>query len=202
MNLDKQIILASKSQRRIDLLKGLNIPFTTMPSSYEEPDFRTTQLSAAEYTVNNATEKARDVARNVSGALVIGMDTIVEYNGNLYGKPSTRDEAEQMVKHLNATTHQVVTGLCLIDVDHEAEVSATESTKVTFEEMSQNEIQAYLDCCAWDQYAGGYAAQGLASLFIKKIEGDFFNVVGLPIYRFGHLMKEIGMPVIDLLKQK
>lgn len=197
----KTLILASKSPRRREILDSLNIPYTAKESNFDEPDFRTTKMNAEEFVIYNATEKAREVAANESNALVIGMDTIVEYNDTLFGKPKNHNEALETIKFLNGTTHQVITGICIIDADGEVEVSTVESTLVTFSEMSQNEIEDYLICSAWDNYAGGYAIQGLGSLFIEKIEGDYFNVVGFPIYKFGLLMKEMGIPVLDLIKQ-
>jgi septum formation protein len=196
---NKNIILASKSERRINLLKDLKVPFKAIESPFKEPDFETTDMSPAEYAINNAKQKAAEVAKKASNAFIIGMDTIGEYNGRVLGKPKDRSHAKDMIKYLNGTTHNVITGICIKDADSEHEVTAAEITHVTFAQMSNNDIELYLDLGAWKDMAAGYAIQGIGSLFVEKIEGDYFNVVGFPIYRFSHLMKEIGMPLLEIM---
>lgn len=196
---NKQIILASKSKRRIDILNELKVPFKSMPSDINEPAFDEMDMSAKEYAIHCATLKARDIAKKATKSLVIGMDTIGEYDGHIFGKPKDREHARQMIKILQGTTHQVITGICIIDADSEDTFTASEVTKVTFASMSDNDINKYLDAADWSDVAAGYAIQGVGALFIKKIEGDYFNVVGFPIFRFNHLMKQMGMPVLELI---
>lgn len=195
----KEIILASRSKRRIDLLKSLKIPFKALPSNFKEPPFEEGEMTPQQYAIHCATQKARDIAQHASKAIVIGMDTIGVYEGRVLGKPVDKEHAKDMIKYLSGTTHQVITGICIRDADSEVEVTAAEITKVTFTEMSDNEIDAYTKLGVWEDVAAGYAIQGIGSLFVEKIEGDYFNVVGFPVFRFAHLMKQIGMPLLELM---
>lgn len=195
----KKIILASESPRRIEIMKDLKIPFETKPSKCTELKFEETDLSPAQFALMNAQRKAEDIAKNEKNALVIGMDTVGEYNGRIFEKPRDLEHAREMISTLNGTTHNVMTGICIIDADSEDKVSATEITKVKFTQMSGNEIQSYLDRGDWEGLACGYGIQGLGSLFIESIEGDYFNVVGFPVFRFYHLMKEIGVNILELM---
>ncbi|MBU1446508.1 septum formation protein Maf [Patescibacteria group bacterium] len=194
----KTIVLASASSRRISLLQGLNVDFEVVPSSFDEPPFDETKMTPKEYAIYNATEKARDVAAKFhdKNSIIIGMDTVGEYEGRVLGKPEDLNHAREMINFLNGTTHQVITGICLIDNASGKEIQTFESTKVTFTKMSDKEIEKYLEIGAWQGVAAGYAIQGVGSLFIEKIEGDYFNVVGFPIFRFAQAMKEIGVPII------
>ena len=100
-------------------------------------------MSPAEYAIHNAQQKATTVAEQVSNAFVIGMDTIGEYNGKVLGKPKDRSHAKDMIKYLNGTTHNVITGICIRDADSEHKVTAAEITHVTFALMSDNDIEKY-----------------------------------------------------------
>lgn len=199
---DKTIVLASASPRRMALLQGLNVNFEVMPSGFDEPPFDEGQMTPKEYAIYNATQKARDVAvkfqhENPENAvIVIGMDTIGEHEGQVLGKPKDRTHAREMINFLNGTTHQVITGVCIIDIASGKEIQTYESTKVTFTKMLDEDIEKYLDTDGWKGVAAGYAIQGIGSLFIEKIEGDYFNVVGFPIFRFAQTMKAIGYPII------
>lgn len=195
----KKIILASGSERRKTLFKSLQIPFEVMPSTFEELDINNTDLSAHEFAAHNAAEKARDVARKVENAIVIGMDTIVSFENKIIGKPEDITHAREILELLSGQEHSVITGVCIIDADDQIEVAGNEETKVTFDSMSTNEIDRYLELGEWEGKAGAFAIQGIGALFIQEIKGDYFNVVGFPIYRFSELMKEFGTPILDLI---
>ena len=196
---DKDIILASRSKRRIQLLEELKIPFKSVPSTCVELSFDEVKLNPIEFALKNAQRKAEDVARKSKNAFVIGMDTIGEYEGRVFEKPKDREHAKQMIKTLNGTTHNVITGVCVADSDSDEIVTAAEVTKVTFSQLSDNEIEAYLDLGEWRGLACGYGIQGIGALFIEKVEGDYFNVVGFPIHRFYHLMKEVGVNLLEVM---
>lgn len=200
MQHNKKIILASQSPRRIEILKDLKIPFNSKPSRCRELQFEESKMSPIEFAISNAERKAQDIAGDESNALIIGMDTIGEYQNRIFEKPKDRDHAKSMIKLLNGTTHNVITGICIIDADSEDKVTAAEVTKVTFTDMSDNEIEKYLDKGEWDGLACGYGIQGLGALFIEKIEGDYFNVVGFPVFRFYHLMKQIGVNPLEIMQ--
>ena len=196
----KKIILASESPRRIEILKDLRIPFESKPSRCRELNFEDSNMTPTEFAIANAERKAKDIAQNESNALIIGMDTIGEYQNQVFEKPKDRTHAKTMINKLNATTHNVITGICIVDADSEDKVTAAELTKVTFTDMSENEIEAYLDKGDWEGLACGYGIQGLGSLFIERIDGDYFNVVGFPVFRFYRLMKQIGLNPLEIMR--
>lgn len=189
-----QIILASKSPRRKDLLDELGISFKIHPSSYaEDVEYETPQRTA----LMHAVMKARDIAQHYQDAIVIGVDTIGVYQNKLIGKPKNRQEAKEMLEFLNNSTHKVVSGLCVIDTDQNKEYSDTVTTEITFTKMSKEEIELYLASGEGDDKAASYAIQGLGSLFVKEIKGDYFNVVGLPMHTLQHLFKKLGKNLLD-----
>lgn len=196
----KKIILASESPRRIEILNDLKIPFESKPSQCRELKFEESNMTPTEFAIANAERKAKDLAENETNALIIGMDTIGEYENRIFEKPKDRDHARTMINTLNNTTHNVITGICIVDADSEDKVTAAETTEVTFTSMSDNEIEAYLDKGDWDGLACGYGIQGLGALFIEKIEGDYFNVVGFPVFRFYYLMKQIGVNLLEIMQ--
>ncbi|MCD6109735.1 septum formation protein Maf [bacterium] len=191
------IILASKSKRRIQLLKGLNISFKAVPSGYKEISFEKSKKTPAEFALFNARKKVESVRSKTENAIIIGMDTIGEYNGMVFEKPKDRKHAGHMIRTLSGTTHNVITGICIMDADSGESVKGTEITKVTFASLSDNEVEAYLDFGEWQGLACGYGIQGIGALFIEKVEGDYFNVVGFPIHRFYYLMKEMGVNLLE-----
>lgn len=195
----KNIVLASKSSRRIEILKDLKVKFKSFASDVEEPRFEDSDMSPGDYALHCACLKAREVADKVNESLVVGMDTVGEYEGSVFGKPRDRKHAKEMIKVLEGTTHKVITGICVVDSDSKKSFKAIEVTKVTFTRMSDDDIEKYLDVADWHDVAAGYAIQGIGSLFIEKIEGDYFNVVGFPIFRFNHLMKQLGQPVLEFI---
>jgi septum formation protein len=134
---------------------------------------------AEDVALENARRKARVVADQRPGELVLGVDTVVALGGRLYGKPADRAEAEATLRSLAGTDHRVVSGLCLIQSDRERRASAT--TVVTFTPVDETILTWYLDCEEWRGRAGGYAIQGRGAVLVDSIQGDFLNVVGLPV---------------------
>lgn len=189
-----QIVLASGSPRRKELLKMLGIDdFVVMPACGEEkppegagPGETVTALSEA---------KAREVAGKVSGeSLVIAADTIVWLEGRILGKPKSDENAAEMLRSLSGRTHEVYTGVTVIK--NGTVCSEYEVTSVCFRDISEEEIASYVKTGEPSDKAGAYAAQGLASLFVKKIDGDFFNVMGLPVCRLGEMLKKQGVRIL------
>jgi len=139
--------------------------------------------------------KAREVAAE-SGKedVIIGADTIVWLDGRVLGKPHSRAEAREMLRSLSGRTHEVYTGVTVIRGGRE--LCGTERSRVHFRHLDEREIEAYLDSGEPMDKAGAYGAQGLASLFVSGIEGDFFNVMGLPLCRLGQMLKEQGVELL------
>ncbi|MCM3413124.1 Maf family protein [Metabacillus litoralis] len=175
----KNLILASASPRRKELLELLQLPFEVIASEVEEVVDET--LSPAEIVQSLAEQKATSVAENVSNAFVIGSDTLVVYEGKMLGKPKDFSEAVQMLKMLSGKTHEVYTGVCLINNDDVR--SFYEKTSVTFYSLTDKEIDEYVQTGEPMDKAGAYGIQGYGSLLVKEIHGDYYSVVGLPIAR-------------------
>ena len=183
----KQIVLASASPRRKEILEAVGIKFEVMTSGVEEN--MNHRLSPPEIAKELAYLKAKDISNQLDGDyIVVGADTIVEYNGIL-GKPKNKEEAYHMIKLLSGQVHRVITGFAVIDCKAKKEFSDYESTNVYFRHISDEEIKKYIETGEPMDKAGAYGIQGKASLFVSKIEGDYFNVVGLPIFKLGVVLQ-------------
>ena len=186
----KQIVLASQSPRRRELLEQLGLEFTIQPSTVEE---KVTSEDPVEVVRELSRQKAQDVADQMEkehpghDMVVLGADTIVVYKGRILGKPADRDDAEKMLHMLQGNTHRVYTGVTLIGKGKS--VTFAEETKVTMYPVSHEEITWYIETKEPDDKAGSYAVQGLGARFIQKIEGDYNNVVGLPAGRIYQILR-------------
>ena len=190
----RQIILASRSIRRKELLKDLGLKFKIHPSEFDESI--DPKMRPLEFARRNARGKARDVAPNYPKAIIIGADTIGAYEGHILGKPNCPEDARRMLRTLSDTRHQVLTGLCVIDNLQQKEITVVEKTWVTFDKMSEEQINRYLETGEFFDKAAAFAIQGLGGLFIKKIEGCYFNVVGLPVFRLRKMFEQLGLKII------
>lgn len=184
---NKRIILASGSPRRKELLTMIFERFDVLVADCEEivtgqaPEETVKELSA---------QKALAVASGVQikeAAVIIGADTVVSAEGKILGKPKDREEARRMIRMLGGKTHKVCTGVTLIETDHEGspcrQKSFAETTSVRVAELSAEEIEAYIQTEEPYDKAGGYGIQGLFGRYVEGIEGDYNNVVGLPVHR-------------------
>lgn len=179
------LILASSSPRRKELLQLLQIPFQSMNANVNE-DFPK-QMKADEVVKELAFRKASAIARTHSDHWVIGSDTIVVLNDTILGKPLDRNDAKRMLTELSGQTHEVYTGVAILFKKNSTVF--LEKTKVTFWELSEEDIEQYLDSGEPFDKAGSYGIQGYGSLFVKQIEGDYFSVVGLPVSRLARELK-------------
>jgi septum formation protein len=169
-----RLTLASTSPQRRDILEQLRIPFEVVAPAYVEDD--PPGREPAELVRRHAEGKARSV--HGAGRLTLGVDTEVVLDGHVYGKPADRADAARMLDELSGRTHTVVSGLCLLGTD--VEVVTNDVTEVTMRSLSHAAIGAYLESGEWDGRAGSYAIQGLGGRLVRRIEGDYLNVVGLP----------------------
>lgn len=180
MHLIKPLVLASRSPRRIQLLRQIGLNPDVIPCDVNE-DFDLT-LPPAENAVTLALRKAREVAGTIDGAIVVGADTIVTLNGQMLGKPENPDHAVRMLEMLSGRTHIVHTGYALVDRPSDACVIGVEGTLVTFREIPRSEIEEYVASGSPMDKAGAYGIQDdYGAVFVTKIEGCFYNVVGLPL---------------------
>jgi septum formation protein len=176
------IILASQSPRRYELLKMIGLKFIVRPSHVEEKlngDF-----SPVEYALSNARKKGQHIAKLSPESLVISADTIVVHKNDILEKPTDESHARDILRRLSGDTHEVITAFGISLQSKNKNVFNHEITKVTFRNLSQNEISTYVKTGEPFDKAGGYGAQGAGSLLIKRVDGCFFNVVGLPLSSF------------------
>lgn len=191
-----KIILASASPRRKELLAKAGISFTVIPAAGEE---KRTSEDPGEAVQQLARDKAEWVAQSLAeceeGTLVIGSDTIVVFENRILGKPKDRRDAAETLEKLQGNTHQVYTGVTVLERKAGKWVEHTffESTDVTFYPVSREEIQDYIATGEPMDKAGSYGIQGLFGIYVKGICGDYNNVVGLPVARLFHKMKKSGI---------
>lgn len=182
------IILASGSPRRRELLEQIGLPHTVVPSQAEE-DLKDLEPSLLVKSLSLL--KAADVAKGQGNeAIIIGADTVVVFENEILTKPKDVQDAKVMLRRLSGKTHSVLTGLTILRRRDGKSVSVTEETAVCFKELSEQEIESYVKTKEPLDKAGSYGIQGLGGLFVEKIDGDYYNVVGLPLARLGKLLQE------------
>lgn len=191
-NMAKHIILGSSSPRRRELMSRAGFEFTVKTSNAQES--YDPSLSPAQIAASLARLKAEAVAQSLGaqdaqGALVVGADTIVALGNTIYGKPADAADACRMLGELSGKTHQVITGVCIVDGDEVR--TFAEETDVTFRALSTAEIEAYVADGEPMDKAGAYGIQGEGGKLVDHIDGDFDNVVGLPIKRLAPMLEEL-----------
>lgn len=184
------IVLASASPRRVELLQSAGIPVSVRPSGIAE--VLLPNETPEDHAMRLARDKARDVAKLGNGQYFIGADTIVVSEDEIMGKPQDAADAERMLRKLSGKVHQVITGYSVIDSISNAEITAAVKTLVYFKELRDDEIHVYIASgCPFDK-AGAYAIQGDAAHMVRKIEGSYTNVVGLPLCEVVEALRSLG----------
>lgn len=185
----KQLILASASPRRLELLAQIGItPNLVAPTHIDETPQK--GESALGLVTRLATQKA--LASNETG-LVLAADTIVVCGGKILGKPTDAHDARAMLAKLSGRKHKVITAIALMDSNNKNNIKCKSiTTKVKFKQLSQEDIDSYIKSDEWNDKAGGYAIQGLAGKFVKSIQGSYSNVVGLPLYETANMLAGFG----------
>lgn len=180
------LLLASTSPQRKAILEQLHLPFDVVAPRYEEewPEI----ADAVEVVRDHARAKARSVAREAGERPVLGVDTAVVLQGLIFGKPADAAEAGRMLEELGGKTHVVVSGLCLLAPGWE--VVEHEATRVTFRDLTPRDLASYVAAGEWEGRAGAYAIQGRGAALVRGIEGDYLNVVGLPVALLVRLLME------------
>lgn len=175
----KRLILASSSPRRIALLRTLGYTFDIVPHTIEEHISR--GVPPDELIMDIACQKADDVAKKVDNAIIISADTVILHDKHILGKPKDRGDAKRMLFLLSNSVHEVITGVCLVDVPSRKKMLRIGRTRIKMSRISEEEIDAYVSTGEPLDKAGAYAIQGGGEKFIEKIEGSYSNVVGLPL---------------------
>jgi nucleoside triphosphate pyrophosphatase len=188
-----RLILASASPRRCELLAQIGIEFEQQVADIDETPVQ--GESAEAYVRRMALEKARSVRRADNDELpVLGADTVVVVDGMPLGKPQDFTHAREMLKQLSGRMHEVLSAVALVET---AEVVAVNRSKVWFRELSETELEAYWKTGEPRDKAGSYAIQGLAAIFIERLDGSYSGVMGLPLYETARLLQDFGFQVLD-----
>ncbi len=194
MQTAKKIVLASSSPRRKMLLKQLGLSFIVDQSDYKEDMQIAKNPHVLVKTLSK--EKAKSVARNHSNALVIAADSIVVLKKEFLGKPKDKKEAKEMLRKLSGETHSIITGFTVFDTVTNKSVTKSQKTKIFMRKLSEDEVTAYLATGEPMDKAGAYGIQEKGAVFIEKIEGDFFNAVGLPLFSLARALKKFEVKVL------
>jgi septum formation protein len=191
-----KLILASASARRAEILRAAGVPFEALSMDVDES--RRAGETVEAMVLRLAEAKARTVVASLKSpnetTLVVGADTVVDLDGEVLGKPGSARVAAEMLRKLSGRTHRVVTGLSVIRVPGGEERLELETTQVRFAPLTAEEIDRYAATDEPLDKAGAYAIQGIAGRYVERIEGCYFNVVGLPIARLYRILKELGWP--------
>jgi septum formation protein len=186
-----ELILASSSPRRRDLLSSLGLQFHVVPAELQE--IPAPHEAARDFAVRVAEKKALVVGTNHPSAWVIGADTIVVVEGEILGKPHDRADAKRMLQQLADREHVVVTGYVLLNMAAEKKLKGVEETRVKINALEEREIEWYINTDEPLDKAGAYAIQGKGAFMVEWIKGSYTNVVGLPLCQLIRLFKEAGM---------
>jgi septum formation protein len=191
----ERLILASASPRRRELLRSLGLEFEIVPS--DAPELHDSKIPVAELCALNAVNKAKSIAVQFPEALVIGADTLVALDGEIYGKPASLREAHEMLRRLQGHTHQVVTGVALLHNASSRSDSFAIETTVTFRALNDEQIQNYIAAVHVLDKAGAYGIQEKGDMIVEKICGSFTNVVGLPVEELSSRLQKWGIKSDD-----
>lgn len=186
------IILASKSPRRKDLLKKIIPEFQILPSQVEEEILQ--ENDPVKFAQRAAVAKAKDVGKKNPSSLIIAADTVVYLEGEIFGKPKTHSEAKAILEKLSGKKHSVITAVALYRKDKNRLITGYEESFVIFKRLDPSDIEFYLKSSDYLDKAGGYAIQEIGDAFVEKLEGDYENVVGLPVKTIRMLLDEFFIP--------
>ena len=196
----QKIILATTSPRRHGLAQTMGLDFEIVPSNYDED--MTRKMKPREMVMEFSYGKANDVAKKYREGIVIGVDTIVVFRGKKLGKPKNDKEAFKMLRSFSGKKQYVYSGVCLIDCKTHKIIRDCEITEVYFKKLDDEEIKSYLRTGEHRDKAGAYGIQDLASIFIKKINGCCFNVIGFPIYNIYKNLRKLGVNIFEYERWK
>ena len=182
------IILASASPRRKEILENANVKFDVIKSTIDEVILD--QELPSQVVMRLAFEKCMDIASKNENDLVIGADTIVVLDNIILGKPKDKEDATSMIKKLSGKTHQVITGISLVNLNVNKKIIDYVVSNVKFKDLSEEDIKDYIQTNESLDKAGAYGIQGYGAMLVEEIQGDYFNIVGLPISRLSDLLKK------------
>ncbi|MFA5292514.1 MAG: nucleoside triphosphate pyrophosphatase [Phycisphaerae bacterium] len=187
-------ILASASPRRKELLRRGGYDFDVIVSGIDESKIPVEGLSPAQYTCKQALAKAQDVGRQFPDRLVVGADTVADFNGEIIGKAETAEQAEAIVRKLFSGPHKIITAIAIVEKDTGLEIVEYDTTTVYPEKMSEKQIEEHIISDIWKDKAGAYAIQEGGDKFIERIEGSETNVMGFSMELFAKMTKKLTLP--------
>ena len=190
-----KVILASNSPRRKELLEETGLKFTIKPVTADET--LPAGLSLFEGVIELSCRKAQTAAKGESEGWIIAADTMIELNNQPIGKPENIKEARAILEILSGRTHRVITGFTIGNIEREIFVSDLQTTSVTFYPLTESEIEAYLSSGESSDKAGAYGAQGFGGFLIERIDGCFFNVVGLPLAKLRRIWINFNQEILN-----
>ncbi|MFZ2938179.1 MAG: nucleoside triphosphate pyrophosphatase, partial [Candidatus Omnitrophota bacterium] len=193
----KKLYLASESKARKKLLDIFGLKFKVLPSQVIEKQ-RSKNLSYAQLVKRNAEEKAKGVIKKIKSGIIIAADTIVVQDGKIYGKPKNLKSAHRMLKKLSQKPQWLYTGICVIDKDENKKFIDYEKTKVYMDKLTDEKIENYFSKVSPLDKAGSFDIQGRGAFFIRRIEGCFYNVVGLPLRKLYQMLNKTGLKVFSI----
>jgi septum formation protein len=185
-----RIILASASPRRRQLLAEANYEFKVVPPDIEESAFSAGRQRATDYAKGLALAKAKSVAQKYPGSLVIGADTVVDFNGQIIGKPIDAKDAERITKKLFSAPHKVITAVAIVRLSDNIELVESDTTTVYPKKLTAEQIATHIQSGSWQDKAGAYAIKETGDEFIERIEGSLTNVMGLPMELLQRLLEQ------------
>jgi len=191
MNPKNNIILASASPRRRDLMQKAGYVFDVAVSNIDESDFPIDNIEPAEYAKTLALAKAKDTAKDYPDSIVIGADTIADCNGKIIGKPADQADAERITRLLFSKPHKIITGIAIIRLSDSTEIVDSDTTIVYPKKMTDEQIAAHIKSGTWVGKAGAYAIQETGDEFVERIEGSLTNVMGLPLKLLDKILTSI-----------
>jgi len=187
----KKLFLASASPRRKELLELIGLDFEVVPSDYEED--LNLKNNPSETVRNLALGKARNVAKKVKEGIVIGSDTVVVLKGKILGKPKSKEEAKEILGNISDRELEVYSGVALVEAEADRFLTDCVVSKVKIKKLSKEEIENYVATGEPLDKAGAFGIQGRGALIVEKIEGDYFNIVGLPLFKLSEMLKTFGI---------
>ncbi|MFW5749332.1 MAG: Maf family protein [Halanaerobium sp.] len=191
---DLKLVLASASPRREEILAQLNLKFTIVPSKIDESNFD--QSDPIKLVKLLAEEKAKSVSKLVEDAIIIAADTVVVHDEKILGKPAGKLDAKKMLKKLSSDQHQVITGVAVLNSRSGERHLDYNITEVKMAELSEKEIENYVETGEPLDKAGSYAIQGFGALFVEEIRGSYYSVMGLPIHQLARLLDKFNYGIL------
>lgn len=189
-----KLYIATTSKFKSGILNKVCLKHEMIDNEYEE---KCEHKNPLEYASFLARQKALNAANKVGEGLVLGLDTIVYINGKIVEKPKTKKEAEQNLKDASNNETKIITGICLIDTEKDRILTDHQTTKVIMNEISDEDIKYYMENDKDYMYVSGYVVETIASCFIKKIDGSFYNILGVPTEKIYEMIKKLGYKLSD-----